>query len=105
MRCAGCSRGRPASRSSPRILTASSAPGAEEVARESREKGFLDAQRATIDGWRRRLDVPRAFSQVSGDRGDLAHASTAVLLSLEDKATPGAFVAAPAAPWGESCTD
>lgn len=82
-----------------------SAAEAEEVAREARRHGFADAQRRFTDGWRRRLDVPRAFSQVSGDGGELARASVAVLASLEDKSTPGAFVASPAAPWGESCTD
>ncbi len=82
-----------------------SAARAEEVAREARRHGFAEAQRSFVEGWRRRLDVPRAFSQVSGDRGDLARASVAVLLSLEDKETPGAFVAAPCAPWGETCAD
>jgi len=78
---------------------------AEEIARAAREKGFHDAQKRFVDGWRRRLDLPRTFSQVSGDGGDLARASTAVLLSLEDKDSPGAFVAAPCAPWGETCSD
>jgi glucoamylase len=82
-----------------------SAAEAEEVAREARRVGFAPAQRRFTEGWRRRLDLPRSFSQVSGDRGELARASAAVLLSLEDKETPGAFVAAPAAPWGETCHD
>ncbi|HEX6487264.1 MAG TPA: glycoside hydrolase family 15 protein [Candidatus Dormibacteraeota bacterium] len=83
----------------------STAEQAEEVAREARARGFADTQKRFVDGWRRRLDVPRPYSMVSGDRGDLARASLAVLLSLEDKGTPGAFVAAPCAPWGETCGD
>lgn len=78
---------------------------AEDVARTAREEGFARIRRRFSEGWLRRLEVPRAFSQVSGDGGALAHASAAVLLSLEDKEAPGAFVAAPCAPWGETCRD
>lgn len=82
-----------------------SAAEAEDLARTAREEGFARIQRRFAEGWLRRLDLPRAFSQVSGDRGSLARASAAVLLSLEDKTSPGAFVAAPCAPWGETCQD
>jgi glucoamylase len=50
-------------------------------------------------------EIPQALGKVSGDDGNLARASFAFLHCLEDKSHAGAFIAAPAAPWGESVHD
>lgn len=82
-----------------------SATEAEENARESRQKGFAQVREEFATQWRRRLDLPRILLQVAQDGGALARSSAAVLASLEDKQSPGAFVASPSAPWGETCHD
>ncbi len=78
---------------------------AEELARQTLDKGAGNLRQAFERSWRPHLDMPPAFAKVSGDEGMLARASMSVLRSLEDKSYAGAFVAAPAAPWGESNHD
>src|SRR3989441_12001655 len=75
---------------------------AEEVARATLQKGSGNVRHAFERAWRSLPDLPPALSKVSGDEGMLAQASLAVLRCLEDKSYAGAFVASPAAPWGES---
>ena len=75
---------------------------AEEVARSALQKGSSNVRYAFERAWRSLPDLPPALSKVSGDEGMLAQASLAVLRCLEDKSHAGAFVASPAAPWGES---
>jgi len=75
---------------------------AEEVARHVLQKGATTVRAAFERAWRGLPDLPQALGKVSGDEGMLARASLAVLRCLEDKSHPGAFVAAPASPWGES---
>ncbi len=78
---------------------------AEEVAMAARDRGHGDAKHAFIQGWRAADDLPAQMARVSGDGGAFARASLATLRSLEDKSRPGAFIAAPAAPWGEKQSD
>lgn len=78
---------------------------AEEIAREVLQKGAGAVKQSFERAWRTQLDIPRALGKVSGDEGNLAQASFAVLHCLEDKSHAGAFVAAPAAPWGETNHD
>jgi glucoamylase len=84
---------------------AHSAADAEEVAHAALRKGTGQAKDAFERGWRSQTELPPNLVRVSGDGGQLARASLAVLRCLEDKSRPGAFVAAPCAPWGESCRD
>jgi glucoamylase len=74
---------------------------AEEVARTALQKGAGTVRQAFERAWRTQPEIPPALGKVSGDDGALARASFAVLHCLEDKSHAGAFVAAPAAPWGE----
>ena len=74
---------------------------AEVAARHVLTKGAGKVRKAFERAWMTLPDIPTALVQVSGDDGALAKASLAVLRSLEDKSHPGAFVAAPCAPWGQ----
>src|SRR6266550_4168934 len=74
---------------------------AEEVARNALQKGAGTVRQAFERAWRAQPEIPRALGKVSGDEGMLARASFALLHCLEDKSHAGAFIAAPAAPWGE----
>lgn len=78
---------------------------AEEIARAALQKGAGSTRQAFELAWRAQPEIPRALGQVSGDEGALARASLALLHCLEDKSYAGAFVAAPAAPWGENNHD
>ncbi len=78
---------------------------AEEVARRAQERGAARAREELARAWRRQPDLPPNLLKVAGDGGLLAKASVAILRSLEDKTYPGAFVAAPGAPWGEHVHD
>ncbi len=78
---------------------------AEEAARQVLQKGVGEVRQAFARSWQALPDLPPALSKVSGDGGVLARASLAVLRSLEDKSHAGAFVAAPASPWGENNHD
>jgi glucoamylase len=78
---------------------------AEEVARNSLQKGAGTVRQAFEQAWRAQPDMTRALAKVSGDDGNLARASFALLHCLEDKSHAGAFIAAPAAPWGENVHD
>ena len=78
---------------------------AEEIAREALRKG-AGAVRETFErAWMAQTDLPPNLVRVSGDGGRLANCSITVLRCLEDKGRPGAFIAAPAVPWGESRRD
>ena len=74
---------------------------AEEIALEVLRKGTAAVTQAFEKAWTALPDLPPRLAQVSGDGGNLARASLAVLRCLEDKDARGAFVAAPGAPWGE----
>ncbi len=74
---------------------------AEEIARSALQKGAGAIRQAFERAWHAQPDMPRALGQVSGDEGALARSSFALLHCLEDKSHAGAFIAAPAAPWGE----
>src|SRR2546427_248972 len=74
---------------------------AEEVARTSLQKGAGAVRQSFERAWRAQPEIPPALGKVSGDDGMLARASFALLHCLEDKSHAGAFIAAPAAPWGE----
>lgn len=78
---------------------------AEEVARNALQKGAGAARELFTRAWNMQPDMPRALGMVSGDEGALAKASLAVLRCLEDKSHAGAFIASPAAPWGETNHD
>src|SRR3981081_311657 len=78
---------------------------AEEVARNALQKGAGNVRQAFERAWRAQPEIPQALAKVSGDEGMLARASFAVLHCLEDKSHAGAFIAAPAAPWGETNHD
>jgi glucoamylase len=75
---------------------------AEEIALDAMEKGMAAVRDDFVAAWKRLPGPPPNLLRVSGDGGALARASLTVLRCLEDKDTPGAFIAAPAAPWGES---
>ncbi|HYM66269.1 MAG TPA: glycoside hydrolase family 15 protein, partial [Patescibacteria group bacterium] len=78
---------------------------AEDIARAVLQKGAGKVRESFEQAWHTLPDLPRILAQVSGDEGNLARASLTVLRSLEDKSYAGAFVAAPAAPWGETNHD
>src|SRR6202140_137851 len=78
---------------------------AEELARQTLEKGAHNIRQAFERAWRSQADMPQALAKVSGDEGMLARASLSVLRCLEDKSHAGAFVAAPCSPWGETNHD
>ena len=78
---------------------------AEEVARTALQKGAGAVRQAFERAWRAQPEIPPALGKVSGDDGMLARASFAFLHCLEDKSHAGAFIAAPAAPWGETNHD
>jgi len=80
---------------------AHSRPDAEEVARQALQKGAGRVRQDLELAWRRMPDLPMPLVRTSGDQGALAQASLTVLRCLEDRSQPGAFIAAPAAPWGE----
>jgi glucoamylase len=74
---------------------------AEEVARMTLQKGSGNIRQSFERAWQAQPEIPQALGKVSGDEGMLARASFALLHCLEDKSHAGAFIAAPAAPWGE----
>ena len=78
---------------------------AEEIARTALQKGAGAVRQSFERAWRTQVEIPQALAKVSGDDGMLARASFAILHCLEDKSHAGAFVAAPAAPWGETNRD
>jgi glucoamylase len=78
---------------------------AEEVARYVLQKGAGTVRTTFARAWRSLPDLPAGLVKVSGDEGVLARASLTVLRCLEDKTHPGAFIAAPGAPWGETNHD
>ena len=78
---------------------------AEEVARNSLQKGAGTVRQAFEQAWRAQPEMARSLAKVSGDDGQLARASFAYLHCLEDKSYAGAFIAAPCAPWGENVHD
>jgi glucoamylase len=78
---------------------------AEEVARSALQKGAGIIRNEFARRWRAQSDLPQALAKVSGDDGALARASLTVLRCLEDKSYAGAFIASPAAPWGETNHD
>ncbi|MFI6072374.1 glycoside hydrolase family 15 protein [Actinoplanes sp. NPDC051343] len=78
-----------------------SASAALDTARGSLRAGFPRIQRAYAYGWNRYLSAlkpPPSVLKTSSERR-LYRMSTMVLAASEDKTHPGAFVAAPAAPW------
>ena len=78
---------------------------AEEVARLALQKGAGSLRNEFARRWRAQPDLPAGLAKVSGDDGALARASLTILRCLEDKSYAGAFIASPAAPWGETNHD
>ncbi|MDQ6774159.1 MAG: glycoside hydrolase family 15 protein [Candidatus Dormibacteraeota bacterium] len=78
----------------------SGAEAAEAVAEAALERGARRLREDLTDAWRMLPDLDRNVLRVAGDGGALARASVTVLRCLEDKRRPGAFIAAPTAPWG-----
>lgn len=79
--------------------------GQSREAAERAARGALDAGAARVrerfeQAWLALPELQRNVLRVAGDGGELARCSLAVLRCLEDKDRPGAFVAAPTAPWG-----
>ncbi len=83
----------------------SSRTEAEDLARRALRRGAGRAREETARAWRFLHDLPPNLEKVAGDGGALARASMTVLRCLEDKTERGAWVAAPAAPWGEQVSD
>lgn len=73
---------------------------AEETARQALERGARRVREDLAGAWRMLPDLDRNILRVAGDGGALARSSLTVLRCLEEKGRRGAFVAAPAAPWG-----
>ncbi|MDQ6920675.1 MAG: glycoside hydrolase family 15 protein, partial [Candidatus Dormibacteraeota bacterium] len=73
---------------------------AESLARRALGEGAARIRQRYVEAWKALPGLPGNVLKVAGDGGDLARCSLAVLRSLEDKQRPGAFVAAPTAPWG-----
>ncbi len=74
---------------------------ADDAAHGALVRGATALREAFARAWRAQPGPDRNLLKVAGDGGDLALASIAVLRCLEDKQRRGAFVAAPAAPWGD----
>jgi glucoamylase len=67
-------------------------------------------RRLFVHRWTRKIKTRRVaahgrLADASRDRGQLSQASYALLLAAEDKTYEGAFVAAPATPWGQVRND
>ena len=77
-----------------------SAEAAESVARRASSGGGSGLRQRFVDAWRTESALSPNVLKVAGDGGDLARCSLSLLRCLEDKQHRGAFVAAPAAPWG-----
>jgi glucoamylase len=78
---------------------------AEDAANRCLAKGAGQIREEFARAWHMLPDLPPNVLKASGDGGALARASLAVLRCLEDKTNRGAFIAAPAAPWGEYQSD
>jgi glucoamylase len=85
---------------------ADSAPGAREAASKSLRSGFASVARSYAYGWKRYLKTlsgpPRGLNDAERR---LYRTSQMVLAASEDKTNPGAYVAAPAAPWAFGTDD
>ena len=79
---------------------ADSREAAEKAARSALRAGAGRVRGRYEAAWRALPELERNVLKVAGDGGQLARCSLAVLRCLEDKQRPGAFVAAPTAPWG-----
>lgn len=75
---------------------------AEDSAHVALAHGASALREAYTRAWRAQPGPDRNLLKVAGDGGALALSTMTVLHCLEDKGRPGAFVAAPAAPWGEA---
>jgi glucoamylase len=73
---------------------------AETAARGALTTGAARVRQRFVDAWKKLPGPAVNVLKVAGDGGDLARCSLTVLRCLEDKECPGAFVAAPTAPWG-----
>ena len=58
-----------------------------------------------IEQWSRPCEHILPLEKISGDGGNLYHASYSLLLAHEDKTYPGAFIASLSIPWGEAKND
>lgn len=75
---------------------------AEEAAQAALARGATAVRESLSRAWRTQPSPDRNVLKVAGDGGALVLASMTVLHCLEDKQRPGAFIAAPTAPWGDS---
>src|SRR5207253_5304936 len=71
-----------------------------DLARDALGRGARRVREALKEAWRLEQDLEPNVLRVAGDGGALARCSFTLLRCLEDKEHPGAFVAAPTAPWG-----
>jgi glucoamylase len=62
-------------------------------------------RRVFVHQWRRKAAGRKRLAAASRDGGELYQSSYALLLAAEDKTYQGAFVAAPATPWGQVRND
>jgi glucoamylase len=73
---------------------------AESLARRALSSGAARVRQRYVEAWQALPGLSGNVLKVAGDGGDLARSSLTVLRCLEDKDRQGAFIAAPAAPWG-----
>lgn len=66
---------------------------------------FKEHRRRYREQWNRPCAKMLPLEKVSGDRGNLYHASYSLLLAHEDKSYPGAMIASLSIPWGEAKGD
>ncbi len=66
---------------------------------------FTEQRRRYREQWNRPCGKMLPLEKVSGDRGNLYHASFSLLLAHEDKTYPGAMIASLSIPWGEAKGD
>lgn len=77
---------------------------------QSMSVDYVSQRRVFVHQWTRKADTFKSGGQkrlvdASRDAGELYQASYSLLLAAEDKTYQGAFVAAPATPWGQVRND
>lgn len=66
---------------------------------------YAGQRRDFVDQWTRKIAGRKDLTEASRDGGQLYDASYSLLMAAEDKTYQGAFVAAPATPWGQARDD
>ncbi len=83
----------------------SSLESAHWTTRQSLEQNLIEMEKKYSSQWENYARDRRDLSGVSGDNGLLFRNSVALLKSMEDKSSEGAFVASPSMPWGQHTED